>query len=231
LHIYSCRLQARRGKASTAKIVVNFPCTRQPGSPIFSPMDIFNETEQPVEVQILEEHKPLTYQQDKFCAAYTELGVIAQAEKAAGLSDGYGKDLLKLPNIQARVAELQARALSRHEITMDHIIQKLQAIVDIDPAEAYELALEVQSVVIKHDSRGAEDGISIEEVRASLMKIPPEIRKLMQIDFTAKGIQIKFLDKLKAYEMLTRIKGGYAPQQINLNTPLISNINIIRHSE
>lgn len=195
-------------------------------------MDIFNEDEQPVEVEVIDpgELEPLTLLQEKFAQAYVEVGQVKKAEKLAGTAYNTGHDMLKIPKVQARVAQLKERALVKHDITMDHIITKLAAIVDLDPAEAYDMALEVQEVVVRHDSREGEDGISIQEVRASLLKIPPEIRKLMQIDFTSKGIQIKFLDKLKAYEMLTKIKGGYAPEQKNTNAPIIQNIIINRTS-
>ena len=174
--------------------------------------------------------RELTPKQEIFAKAFVRLGFIAQAEKEAGLSVGYGQDLLDLPHVQARVEVLRSRALDQHDDTMERIVERLELIENLDPAEAYEMALAVRSVIIRHDSSKGDDGISIQEVKAQLNKIPIEIRRLLEVSFTAKGININWPNKLKSREQLIRIKGGFAPEKHDFNVPLINVVNIHRTS-
>ena len=194
-------------------------------------MDIFNEDYEAVEVEELDLEATIDSPRlEKFIAVYVETGVQAEAERQAGYASTYGKQLLADPRVKKRVTELRERSLANHEVTISAIVEQFRRIATLDPLEAYEFALAVETITIKHGTAKAnyEDGIDIEQVRAELRAIPKEVRQLMDISFTAKGIQIKFPDKQRAVENLAKLTGAYAPEKIDLNVPLIGSINIIR---
>jgi hypothetical protein len=148
----------------------------------------------------------------------------SEAERIAGYGERYGNKLLRDPRVLQRLDEIREEVAKPHKITLDAIVDRLLRIATLDPLEAYDFALAVETITIKH----GEDGIDIEQVRPELRNIPKEVRQLMDISFTAKGIVIKFPDKQRALENIARLTGVGAPEKVQLNVPLIAAVNIIQ---
>jgi len=137
----------------------------------------------------------ITDQQDRFCEEYirdlngTKAAIRAgYAEKTARTQ---ASDLLTIPNIQARIAVLKKERAERNKITSEDIVAKLWDIVGADLTD-----------VISADGQLRKD-------------IPIEYRTLIQgIKNGREGIEVKFMDKLKALQMLAAHLGMDAPVKI-----------------
>ncbi len=73
-------------------------------------------------------HKDLTPKRELFCREYlVDLNQKAAAERAGFKQPQVkGAQLMAVPEVQARIAELQAKVAERNEITVDTILQQLQ---------------------------------------------------------------------------------------------------------
>ncbi len=76
----------------------------------------------------MSKHKGLTPKRELFCREYlVDLNQKAAAERAGFKQPQVkGAQLMAVPEVQARIAELQAEVAVRNEITVDSILQQLQ---------------------------------------------------------------------------------------------------------
>lgn len=137
----------------------------------------------------------ITDQQDRFCEEYIRDLNGTKAAIRAGYAENSARftasDLLTNPNIQARVATLKRERAERNKITTDDIVAKLWDIVGADLTD-----------VISADGQLLKD-------------IPVEYRTLIQgIKNGKDGIEVKFMDKLKALQMLAAHLGMNAPMKV-----------------
>lgn len=80
--------------------------------------------------------------QERFCQLLLTTDNGAEAARGAGYSERRAKrmayDLLQIPAVQARIAELRAERSERLEITADAVLEELWAIAKADPRELIE---------------------------------------------------------------------------------------------
>lgn len=162
----------------------------------------------------------LTDKQEMFCQEY-----IASADlnaTQAAINAGYSKNTAQIigsenlskPLVQARISELQKDRLERIGLTQDEVLIELKNFAYSDITETLTLTVE------------------------QIKELPPEVRRLItqykkvtrkllgdgsegtMIDET---IELKFVDKMKAFEMLNRHIGFYeadneqSKNEINVN--------------
>jgi len=133
--------------------------------------------------------------QEEFCVEYIRDLNATKAAIRAGYSVNsarqIGSENLSKPVIQARISALKAERAERNKITTDDIVTKLWDIVGADLTD-----------VIDSDGQ-------------LLADIPVEYRTLIQgIKNGKDGIEVKFMDKLKALQMLAAHLGMDAPVKI-----------------
>lgn len=146
----------------------------------------------------MEKKSKLTDKQEMFCQEYMIDLNATQAAIRAGYSKNTAKDIacenLAKPNIQARIAELKESRLKRVELTQDEVLEELKNFAYSDITETMELEFN------------------------QLKTLPPEIRRMIasykksttNFDGGEKVLyEIKFIDKMKAFEMLNRHIGFY----------------------
>lgn len=146
----------------------------------------------------------LTDKQEMFCQEY----LIDLNATQAAIRAGYSKDtankvgpenLVKL-GIEARIAELQESRLERIELTQDEVLIELKNFAFSDITETLTLTVE------------------------QIKELPPEVRRLITQykkvsrkilgdgndgSIIEETIELKFIDKMKAFEMLNRHIGFY----------------------
>jgi len=80
---------------------------------------------------------PLTAREEAFCQKFLELGNKSEAYRQAGYSvarmapatcNVRATELSQRPRVAARIAELQAAACTRHELTLDRVIEEYEAV-------------------------------------------------------------------------------------------------------
>ena len=133
--------------------------------------------------------------QEEFCVEYIRDLNATKAAIRAGYSVNsarqIGSENLSKPVIQARISALKAERAERNKITTDDIVAKLWDIVGADLTD-----------VIDSDGQ-------------LLADIPVEYRTLIQgIKNGKDGIEVKFMDKLKALQMLAAHLGMNAPMKV-----------------
>lgn len=145
----------------------------------------------------------LTDKQERFCQEYMVDLNAKQAAVRAGYSENTAKEIgcenLTKPNVQNRIAELKAVVLKRTEIDVDKLINELRNFAYSDITETLMLTAD------------------------QLKELAPEVRRLIsgfkrttRTSTNEKGrvtidevIELKFIDKLKAIEMLNKHIGLY----------------------
>jgi len=140
----------------------------------------------------------LTDKQERFCQEYIIDLNATQAAIRAGYSKNtaqeIGSENLSKPIIQARVSELKESRLERTTLTQDEVLEELKNFAYSDITETMELEF------------------------SQLKELPPEIRRMIasykksstNFDGGEKIVyEIKFIDKMKAFEMLNRHIGFY----------------------
>src|SRR5262245_53738914 len=89
-------------------------------------------------------NRKLNPRQERFAQAYVQHGNARKAYRQAGYNarepdkptgtasiDACASDLLKLPKVESRIIALQARARSRHDYTVDTILDELDETRDL----------------------------------------------------------------------------------------------------
>lgn len=98
----------------------------------------------------------LTDQQEKFCRAYVSTDNVTEAYRRAGytiskFSPRNARAVYNNPKIQKRIAELQAAAAKKYEITVDEITHKLLRAYDAAMGESqYSAAIRAAELLGKH---------------------------------------------------------------------------------
>lgn len=131
--------------------------------------------------------------------------------------------LLKRPDIDARIRELQhkaeqieikatAKALEKHTITMERVLAELAKIGFADVSQA----LKWGAQVVVPDGDGGEIEVANTVALIDSDKLPPEVTgAIAEVSQTAQGIRIKFHDKkgalLALKEHLEKAAGAEQP--------------------
>lgn len=149
----------------------------------------------------------LTDKEDAFCNEYIRDLNGTKAAIRAGYSENSARQIasenLSKPYIQARISVLKAERAERNKITSEDIVAKLWDIVGADLTD-----------VISADGQLLKD-------------IPVEYRTLIQgIKNGRDGIEVKFMDKLKALQMLAAHLGMNAPVKIEHSGKIDTNENL-----
>lgn len=170
--------------------------------------------------------KKFTAKADKFCQEYMIDLNGTQAAIRAGYSEKTARQiattLLSKVYIQKRISELKAEIAEKAQITAVEILQELKNFAFSDITETIML--------------------STEEIKT----LPPEVRRLItqykKITKTEIGegkdpqayietmVELKFVDKMRAFEMLNRHTGFYEKdnQQLTPKLNKITQIEIVR---
>lgn len=145
----------------------------------------------------------LTDKQEMFCQEY-----IARADlnaTQAAINAGYSKNTAQIigsenlskPLIKARIAELQESRLKRIGLTQDEVLLELKNFAYSDITETINLTTDQ----IKELP---------EEVRRLITSYKKVSRRYGKDDeFEEESVELRFIDKMKAFEMLNRHIGFY----------------------
>jgi phage terminase small subunit len=110
---------------------------------------------------MLDPSSGLTDMQVLFCRAYVVEFSVGAAERAAGLHDGYGSDLLKMDKIQTYIRKLTSSATKRAKVDAVRVLERAWEIGNSDITDVFD-----------HDPR-------------DLRKLPKRIRRaIKKIKFT-----------------------------------------------
>jgi len=171
----------------------------------------------------------LTDKQERFCQEYMIDLNATQAAIRAGYSkktaQAISTENLSKPLIQARIQELKSKISDKAEITAVEILKELKNFAYSDITETITLTVE------------------------ELKELPSEVRRLItQYKKTTKtlmghgndpeaiieeAVELKFVDKMRAFEMLNKHIGFYEKdnKQKEINLGDISSIKIVRPSD
>lgn len=75
-------------------------------------------------ISVVDPDSGLTELQVAFCRAYVKTYRIDEAERAAGASDGYGSDLLKVEKVQEYIRKLASAATKRAKVDAVRVLQR-----------------------------------------------------------------------------------------------------------
>ena len=148
----------------------------------------------------------LTDKQEMFCQEYIATADLNATQ--AAINAGYSKEtaqqigsqnLSKLV-IQVRIAELQKKRLERVELTQDEVLRELKNFAFSDITETLTLTVEqIKELPI--------------EVRRLITQFKKVTRKILgdgdEGTLIEETVELKFIDKMKAFEMLNRHIGFY----------------------
>jgi phage terminase small subunit len=149
----------------------------------------------------------LTPRQEEFCHAYLIDFNVAAAERRVGLSVGSGHAMLKNPKVRARIFKIRQQIGKAFDVTRERLMQELMCIVYSDISE-----IEGEDGKRTNLKDWSKDFIaSVAEVEYDLIG---DIKK------------VKRYDKTKAIELLSRMLGFNAPEQI-----ISTNKNVNYNSE
>ena len=98
-------------------------------------------------------------------------------------------------------------AFQSAEVNLSMILSALWEVVELDPMDALEFGMQVQSRIISRDSN--DEPIEMEQVVAKLAGIPKHIRRLLQVEFTEKGPRVYFPDKVGAMREISKLHKLY----------------------
>jgi phage terminase small subunit len=155
----------------------------------------------------------LTVKQEKFCQKYIETGNASEAYRFAYDSRGTDKTvwesaskLLADPKVAARVAELQAHHLKRHEITVDRVLKEYGKLAFHDIRKAFDENGHLKPVhELDDDTAAAIAGIDIVQNQVGGAEISSEGIRVVD-SFTKK---IKLTDKRAALDSIARHLGMF----------------------
>jgi phage terminase small subunit len=144
----------------------------------------------------------LTEMQERFCREWLIDFHITYAAIRAGCSgrsaSSTGSEWLKMPKIQARIAELRAAASVKTGVSLERTLEQLGKMAYVDPAEMYNEAGELKPI-----------SEMPAHVRAAIVGIEQE-----EIDVAGQTIgrvkKIKLAPREKAVDMIMKHLGGYA---------------------
>jgi len=144
----------------------------------------------------------LTDKQEMFCQEYVASAKLNATQ--AAINSGYsektaqeiGSENLSKPIIQTRIAELQKERLERIELTQDEVLQELKNFAFSDITET--IQLDTDSIKALPP-----------EVRRLITQYKKVSRKLGDSEWQEEMVELKFIDKMKAFEMLNRHIGFY----------------------
>lgn len=163
----------------------------------------------------------LTDKQEMFCQEYLIDLNATQAAIRAGYSKKTARDIacenLAKPNIQARIAELKESRSNRIEITSDEVLQELKNFVYSDITETMNLTFK-----------------QIKELPIELRRMIAAYKKTeTKFDGGSKvTYEIKFIDKMKAFEMVNRHIGFYEADNKQGKTDInLPPINIVHNNK
>lgn len=143
----------------------------------------------------------LTEKNLMFCYEYVKDFNASRSAKDAGYSErtaySTGHELLKKPEVQAKVQELKKEIVDRNKITVDECIQALAFVVRADVLDLYEDDGQVKPISeMKKETRLAISSLDVEEIIKYGKKI-------------GKTSKIRFLDKINASVSLLRYFGAF----------------------
>lgn len=115
----------------------------------------------------------LTPKQEKFAQAYVETGNSAEAYRRAYSTKNCtektvweaGSRTLSISKVSARVKELQANVLKKHEVTVDKVINEYRKLAFLDTRKAFDENGHLKNIQdLDDDTAAAVAGIEFEEV-------------------------------------------------------------------
>jgi phage terminase small subunit len=166
----------------------------------------------------------LTPKQEKFCQKYLELGCAAAAYKAAYDAGGMkpitirrkAAELLDHGGVSARVRELKASLLKRHEVTVDRVLQEFARLAFLDIRKAFDADGNLKPVAELDDDTAAAIASMEVEVRRLAGDSDEELEGQphggalkRQHGATARLHKIKLIDKKGALDSLARHLGMF----------------------
>lgn len=172
--------------------------------------------------------KKITPKRERFCLEYVvDFNASAAARRAGFKTHAAGQmgyDLLKLPEIQARISDLRAKAANEYNVTKESLMQILRDIAGAniesvtDPETGQILPLDQWPENMKRVT----SGIEVDELYTGTGE------NRVQIGVRRK---IKLSERTKAIELLNKMLGFNAPERVAQVTPegdaVIPVINII----
>lgn len=150
-----------------------------------------------------------TPKQEKFCQKYVELGCGASAYRAAYDAENMkpvtvrrkAAELLENGNVAARVRELQASLLKRHEVTVDRVLQEFAKLAFLDIRKAFDENGNLKPVIeLDDDTAAAIAALDVETLFDGKGSEREAIGRLSKI---------KLIDKKGALDSLARHLGMF----------------------
>lgn len=165
--------------------------------------------------------KKLTDKQEQFCKEYLIDLNATQAAIRAGYSIKTAKDIacenLAKPNIQDFISVLKEKRNKRVEITQDEILNELKNFAFSDITDTIELTSE----------QVKELPIEIRRLIISYKKVKKRYGE--KGEWEEEAVELKFIDKMKAFEMLNKHVGFYekdnkqSKTEVNVDTKTYTN--------
>lgn len=152
----------------------------------------------------------LTAKQDAFALAYLETGNASEAYRRAYSAENMkpetvnrtAKELLDNPKITARLAELNAAAVSAAVMTRQEALERLSTFARTDLADLVEFG----SYEI-----GAQDGQPVIQaawkIKDSILQDPAKLAAIAELSATKDGVKIKTHSPLHAIQQLAKMQG------------------------
>lgn len=146
------------------------------------------------------EWSPLTNPEEKFCDAYFRTGDLTHARKTAGWdSDRTADQRLMKPNVRRYLKQLQDKARDAQELSQRTLLNEIRELAFFDLALAFK----------------AEHGVTeYKDVR----DMPADVRRFIRSVKVRNGkvVDVDFLDKTKALEMLAKHLDIYKDSTLNV---------------
>ncbi len=150
----------------------------------------------------------LTPQQRLFCQEYIVDSNAYKAYLAAGykaksrsIADSSASKLLRLPKIQAYIAELLENKRKASEVTAERIVKELAAIA-FHRSKKTTTIKDGIATVIDSDDWDDESSAAVQEISGEATQIMGDDSSLV-----AKRLKVKTYDKVRALELLSKING------------------------
>ncbi len=155
--------------------------------------------------------KKLSIKRELFCNHYIECGNASEAYRLAYTCSSKWKDgvvrrkaseLMKIPEVNARIEELQDEAKKRFDMKKDDALRFLASIIDVDPLDLGKVEGDTFTVNSMND-------------------IPESVRRCIQsIRSTKDGIEVKLYSKIAALSQISKMLGWDAPVKNESNTSI-----------
>jgi phage terminase small subunit len=150
----------------------------------------------------------LSPQQRLFCQEYIVDSNAYKAYLAAGykaksrsIADSSASKLLRLPKIQAYIAELLENKRKASEVTAERIVKELAAIA-FHRSKKTTTIKDGIATVIDSDDWDEESSAAVQEISGEATQIMGDDSSLV-----AKRLKVKTYDKVRALELLSKING------------------------